>query len=581
MNKTAADAAVALLGDALTAVGELLGPPVPDPVVGDGQADLRVMLEQVGAGLAFVGNTELAPLAATCFELAHRLQGLGAAVTREAATRGVHQETTKAVDPATWLIETCGVAAVEAAPVARLIKAGNDVAKRGLVADALTGGLSVREALAGCASVDRVRHDLPSSMVTDAAEGVRYLMRAGAKSIQLRSYEEQLLSNFSSADPEQRDECRRAKRGFNAFTPLPDGMFRSTLTLDPESFAVLTAALDALSAPRVPEPGAGDPVAAAGAAAAAGPEMGAGNSGDSAADGAAGGSQQAGGGDHSSSHSACDHSTCRHVDDPEAAQADRDTRSAAQRRADALVEMARLVTGIVPTGPMAAPTSVVVTLRLEDLLAGVAAHAPTRPGRGHTPSAQPSTTSLGASPSSGPDDVGSTTEPSAPSWGAGVASSSTDPPDARLLPGSWAGLARDGFGTALSPAVARRLACDAEVIPVVLGSAGEPLDVGRARRLATAGQRAVLAIRDGGCPFPTCTAPIAWTRAHHVVHWADGGPTDLTNLALLCDRHHRLVHARGFTATVTVSQVRWHVRPGNHQWIHDPPPGLADLARAG
>lgn len=380
MNKTAADAAVALLGDALTAVGELLGPPVPDPVVGDGQADLRVMLEQVGAGLAFVGNTELAPLAATCFELAHRLQGLGAAVTREAATRGVHQETTKAVDPATWLIETCGVAAVEAAPVARLIKAGNDVAKRGLVADALTGGLSVREALAGCASVDRVRHDLPSSMVTDAAEGVRYLMRAGAKSIQLRSYEEQLLSNFSSADPEQRDECRRAKRGFNAFTPLPDGMFRSTLTLDPESFAVLTAALDALFAPRVPEPGAGDPVAA-GAAAAAGPEMGAGNSGDRAADGAAGGSQQAGGGDHSSSHSACDHSTCRHVDDPEAAQADRDTRSAAQRRADALVEMARLVTGIVPTGPMAAPTSVVVTLRLEDLLAGVAAHAPTPPGR--------------------------------------------------------------------------------------------------------------------------------------------------------------------------------------------------------
>src|SRR6185369_15014444 len=86
----------------------------------------------------------------------------------------------------------------------------------------------------------------------------------------------------------------------------------------------------------------------------------------------------------------------------------------------------------------------------------------------------------------------------------------------------------------LSGAAARRLACDAEVIPVVLGGAGEVLDVGRARRTTTPAQRRALRVRDGGCIGPGCERPPAWTKAHHLQHWADGGRTDIDNLCLLC-----------------------------------------------
>lgn len=88
----------------------------------------------------------------------------------------------------------------------------------------------------------------------------------------------------------------------------------------------------------------------------------------------------------------------------------------------------------------------------------------------------------------------------------------------------------------------RRLACQAKVVPAVLGTNGEPLDVGRAVRLATGAQRRALVLRDGGCAFPGCDRPPKWTTAHHIVQWVDGGPTDLHNLVLLCARHHRRIH---------------------------------------
>ncbi len=66
----------------------------------------------------------------------------------------------------------------------------------------------------------------------------------------------------------------------------------------------------------------------------------------------------------------------------------------------------------------------------------------------------------------------------------------------------------------------------------------------------TRGQRRHPLLRDRGCTYPGCTAPAAWTRAHHVLHWADGGPTDVANAALLCPRHHTHVHHRRLWATV-------------------------------
>ncbi|WP_165922463.1 HNH endonuclease signature motif containing protein [Pseudonocardia endophytica] len=120
---------------------------------------------------------------------------------------------------------------------------------------------------------------------------------------------------------------------------------------------------------------------------------------------------------------------------------------------------------------------------------------------------------------------------------------------------SRAGGALIGFGDgtlaeAISAETARRLACDARVVPIVLGAAGEPVDVGREARLATRAQRRALAQRDGGCAFPGCDCPPQWCSAHHVVHWVDDGPTDLSNLVLLCSRHHTVIHHAGWTITM-------------------------------
>jgi hypothetical protein len=94
----------------------------------------------------------------------------------------------------------------------------------------------------------------------------------------------------------------------------------------------------------------------------------------------------------------------------------------------------------------------------------------------------------------------------------------------------------------LTAAQARRIACDAKIYPMVLGGDSQPLDVGRAKRTAPPAIRRALVWRDGGCAFPTCDRPSGWTDCHHVRHWADGGPTTLTNLVLLCRRHHTLIH---------------------------------------
>jgi hypothetical protein len=102
----------------------------------------------------------------------------------------------------------------------------------------------------------------------------------------------------------------------------------------------------------------------------------------------------------------------------------------------------------------------------------------------------------------------------------------------------------------ISAETARRLACDAGIIPAVLGAAGEPLDVGRLSYPVTAAIRRALELRDGGCAFPGCGRPPSWCAAHHNTHWADGGETALSNLVLLCDRHHFVVHHQGWKVRI-------------------------------
>ena len=112
-------------------------------------------------------------------------------------------------------------------------------------------------------------------------------------------------------------------------------------------------------------------------------------------------------------------------------------------------------------------------------------------------------------------------------------------------------------GTVLSPQTVRKLACDASITPMVLGSKSQPLDVGRTKRLVTPAQLAALYARDKGCTFPGCGRPAQWTNAHHVIHWIDGGTTCLLNLALACDYHHTWIHQHDLTATVTAFGVTW------------------------
>jgi hypothetical protein len=87
----------------------------------------------------------------------------------------------------------------------------------------------------------------------------------------------------------------------------------------------------------------------------------------------------------------------------------------------------------------------------------------------------------------------------------------------------------------------RRLCCDAEIIPAVLGSNSEVLDVGRASRLVTPAIRNALILRDGHCAFPGCTARPETCEAHHIQPWWNGGRTSLGNLVLLCHHHHGVI----------------------------------------
>ena len=217
-----------------------------------------------------------------------------------------------------------------------------------------------------------------------------------------------------------------------------------------------------------------------------------------------------------------------------------DTRTPAQQRADALIDICRLAlrTAELPDNG-GEPPQVTVTVAFDTLTTGLS-HA--RPGPGHA----------------GPGHA---------SPGPGHAS----PGHARPSPGHASpspGHASLDTGEQLTPEAARRLACDARILPVVLGGPGQILDAGRNRRTATGPLRRALTLRDGGCTFPACDRPPRWCDSHHIKHWADGGPTDLDNLVLLCGQHHRQIH-----------QGDWTVQLGTDRLPQFLPPAYIDHTR--
>ena len=106
-----------------------------------------------------------------------------------------------------------------------------------------------------------------------------------------------------------------------------------------------------------------------------------------------------------------------------------------------------------------------------------------------------------------------------------------------------AGHADASTGDRLTAEQARRLSCQANIIPVVFGGKGELLDLGRTRRLFSAAQRKAMAIRDRQCTTDGCDIPAAWCEAHHAKKpWSQGGKTDVADGKLLCSFHHHRAH---------------------------------------
>ncbi|MBO1754430.1 HNH endonuclease signature motif containing protein [Allobranchiibius sp. CTAmp26] len=205
---------------------------------------------------------------------------------------------------------------------------------------------------------------------------------------------------------------------------------------------------------------------------------------------------------------------------------ERDLRTPAKRRADALVRLVDTAAGVLdgssprPVGEFGGTAKILVTLDYNTLYEGLRSA-----GRLDQLS-----------------EHGSAANGCAPTY----------------LPG----IGRTTDGELLDAGTLRRLACDADLIPAVLGGDSEPLDVGRAKRLFTGGLRTAVIHRDQHCTFPCCDRPPDWCDAHHVRPWWAGGETTLTNAALLCARHHTIVHRDLLTAQVTTTSVTWDLTPG-------------------
>lgn len=218
-----------------------------------------------------------------------------------------------------------------------------------------------------------------------------------------------------------------------------------------------------------------------------------------------------------------------------------DDRSRRQRMLDALVSacQAALRSAHLPSvGGL--PPQLLVTVGVGDLQAATQAVRPEPP---------PPRGAVGLTPPR-PQPGGGPCPPSFHDASASDALASHDEPsDGMTVPapvpatGERTGWGRLPHAGPVPVSLLRRLACDADIIPVVMGGESEILDVGRARRLVPASMRRALIARDGGCLFPGCTIPSTWTEGHHVVPWSHGGATSIDNTALLCSAHHHAVHS--------------------------------------
>ncbi|WP_205633186.1 HNH endonuclease signature motif containing protein, partial [Enhygromyxa salina] len=134
-------------------------------------------------------------------------------------------------------------------------------------------------------------------------------------------------------------------------------------------------------------------------------------------------------------------------------------------------------------------------------------------------------------------------------------------------PGGVGGFLRDGTPVPLH--VARMLACDSARVDVVTGADGQLLDVGRSTRSIPSAITRALWLRDGGCRVPGCGRK-RHLHGHHIQAWAEGGPTRLANLVLVCPGHHRMIHEGGLSVEVRADKIMFIDQRG-HTILAAPP----------
>ncbi len=231
-----------------------------------------------------------------------------------------------------------------------------------------------------------------------------------------------------------------------------------------------------------------------------------------------------------------------------------DPRPAPTRRAQALIEALRryLDLGDAPIQGGERP-HVTVTMTLQDLLGGGINGASVGGG----------VSGICSCPRTGGEE--SSTGASGPGTGTGIGIG---------IGGNQSGAAGTGgpgragtrsavleYGGPITAAQARMLACDARIIPAVLGTASQVLDVGTANRLFPPAIRRAIALRDKGCSFPGCDRPPGWTDAHHVSFWIDDGKTAYDNGTLLCRAHHSEIHRGHWTIHFAADGVPEYTAP--------------------
>ncbi|WP_455836870.1 HNH endonuclease signature motif containing protein [Pseudarthrobacter siccitolerans] len=261
---------------------------------------------------------------------------------------------------------------------------------------------------------------------------------------------------------------------------------------------------------------------------------------------------------------------------------DLDRRTRPQKQLDGLVGAAKiaLATNTLPATGGNRP-QIIATISYQDLFPH---HTPTNTS---TATSTGTGTGSGSGSGSGSGTGSETGTRSGPrtstaigtSHGTGTgANRDTTATDTKSGPGTGTG--NFVFTGPVATATLRKLACDADIIPALLGTHGELLDLGRKTRLFTPAQRTALTARDQGCAFPNCTIPAPWCEAHHITYWSHHGTTHTNNGVLLCSGHHHLIHKEQWTITTT-NNTPWftppkhldpHQKPQQNTYFKPPPP---------